>query len=521
MGKAERRERAKALVRLVGLEGFENRYPAELSGGMRQRTALARTLAFEPKILLMDEPFASLDEQTRLLLGDKLLQIQAQLNQTTLLITHNIAEAVQLSRPRAGDDLSPGPGEADRQGRSAAPAQVGDHRQRAVRPLCRDGVGRSARGSVEGPRRQRSRRRVAHRALLREIMTITAPTPLSSPSPLPPHHRASPPPHPALRADLSRGALGALDARPSHRSVTSARAETVKLAVPQKGAWDTSIAEWGAKQGFFKEQGIDLDITWTEGGATTEQAVVSGSVDMAVATGTLGIISAYVKGLPVRIISAEMTGVPDMYFFALASSGIKSIKDAHGKTIAYSNPGSSSNLVTLALLKQAGITDAKPLAGGGIQGVFTQVMSGQIDIGHAVPPIGLPEQKSGKIVVIARGNDVPEIRGQTVRVNVANLNFLQGHRDTVVRFMKAYDKALNWTFSGDPKVVEYYALGMNVSKALAAEAMGYYDKASEDPYAVKGLDRTLEDALEFKRIAKPMKSEDVKGMIDIVWRPGQ
>src|ERR1700691_5193380 len=97
MAKTERLKRARELVKLVGLEGFENRYPSEMSGGMRQRSSLARTLAFSPKVLLMDEPFASLDEQTRLLLGDKVLQIQQQLKQTTLLITHNIAEAVQLS----------------------------------------------------------------------------------------------------------------------------------------------------------------------------------------------------------------------------------------------------------------------------------------------------------------------------------------------------------------------------------------------------------------------------------------
>jgi NitT/TauT family transport system ATP-binding protein len=95
--KRERIERARRFVSMVGLDGFEKRYPSELSGGMRQRVSMARTLASEPKILLMDEPFAALDEQTRLLLGDKVLQIQQQLQQTTLLITHNITEAVQLA----------------------------------------------------------------------------------------------------------------------------------------------------------------------------------------------------------------------------------------------------------------------------------------------------------------------------------------------------------------------------------------------------------------------------------------
>jgi len=104
----EARGRGRELLRLVGLEEFADRYPAELSGGMRQRTAIARTLAVRPRILLMDEPFGALDEQTRLLLGDKMLQIHRALGQTSLLITHSLTEAVQLADRAAVLTFRPG-----------------------------------------------------------------------------------------------------------------------------------------------------------------------------------------------------------------------------------------------------------------------------------------------------------------------------------------------------------------------------------------------------------------------------
>ena len=99
--------------------------------------------------------------------------------------------------------------------------------------------------------------------------------------------------------------------------------DTLKVAVGQRGLWDTSISDIGQRAGIFKKHGLTLEILYTQGAGETQQAVISGSVEVGVGAGVMGVLSAYSKGAPVRIIGAEITGAGDLYWYVKADSPIK------------------------------------------------------------------------------------------------------------------------------------------------------------------------------------------------------
>ena len=308
-------------------------------------------------------------------------------------------------------------------------------------------------------------------------------------------------------------------------AVTShVQAEPLKVAISQKGFWDSSWVEFAEVAGFFKEAGIEIEPFYTEGGSQTLTAVMSGSVDIGLSNGFLGAIGAYVKGgdaTPYRVISAEMTGANELFWWVKSESPIKSLKDAgEDKTVAFSSRGSSSNLILLTLLRQTG-SKAKPVGTGGVPSTYTQVMTGQIDIGWSVVPFALKDVNDGKIRVVARAKEATELQNQTIRVNLANVESLKTKRAAIVKFMQAYNKAIDWAYT-NPKAIDIFAQNMKVSRDIAQKAVEeFYPKSAMQIAEVRDLERSLKDALDYKFISAPKTPNDIAGLFDIVYKPSK
>jgi NitT/TauT family transport system substrate-binding protein len=312
----------------------------------------------------------------------------------------------------------------------------------------------------------------------------------------------------ALLGSLAAVALGLV--------ATAAQAQdTLKLAVGQRGNWDTSVAEIGQRGGIFKKHGINLEILYTQGGGETQQAVLSGSVDIGVAAGIMGVLSAYSKGAPVRVIGAETTGAADLFWYVKADAPIKTLKDTDGKTIAYSTNGSSTHGIVNAFMRQYDLK-ARPTATGGPAPTLTQVMSGQIDVGWSAPPFGLDQLDQKQIRIVASGNDASAFKGQTVRLLITNTQTLQTRKSQLERFMKAYRETIDWMYSDDPAMFKIYAefVGITVEKGRRTRD-GFFPKAAVDPDKVVGLDTIVQDAVALKYTTAPLTQAQLAELIQI------
>src|SRR5215470_304123 len=156
-------------------------------------------------------------------------------------------------------------------------------------------------------------------------------------------------------------------------AVATACAEDVlKVAVPQRGSWDAGIPELGQRGGIYAKHGLRLEILYTSAGPESIQALIAGSVDIATASGVAAAFGTFAKGAPIRIMSSEIVGAPDLYWFVPAASPIKT-------------------------------------------------MTGQVDVGFGAVPYGLDMVADGRIRIIAGGNDVAALRSRSARVNLTNV----------------------------------------------------------------------------------------------------
>jgi NitT/TauT family transport system substrate-binding protein len=289
--------------------------------------------------------------------------------------------------------------------------------------------------------------------------------------------------------------------------------DLVKMTIGQRGNWDTAIAELGSKAGIFKKHGLTLEMIYTSGSGETLQPVISGSVDLGLAVGTLGAMAAYSKGAPVRIVGAQATGAAD-YWYA-KNPAIKTLKDTDGKTIAFSSNGSSTQSVVRAFINEFKLT-AKPQATGNPATTLTTVMTDQVDVGWASPPFGLKEIEEGKIHIVAKATDAALVRGQTIRVLVANTATLEKRKDVIERFMKAYRETIDYMYSDNPQVIKDYAEFVKVPEAMAKRVRDeFFPKSLVDPDKIAGLDSLMEEAVTLKFIPMPLTQAQTAEFIQI------
>ena len=288
--------------------------------------------------------------------------------------------------------------------------------------------------------------------------------------------------------------------------------DRLKVATGGRGGWEVSVTELGMGAGMFKKHGLDIDLSYTEGSGETMQAAISGAVDLALGIGPFGLMGAYARGAPVRIIGGSMTGVNDQFWYAQTASPIKTGKDLAGRTVAYSTSGASTNAVVLGFKRTFGV-DFTAVPTGGQAATLTQVLSGQIDVGWAAAPFAFKHLEAGTIKIVARANEVPELRQQSVRVMTANAAILGTKRDQIIRFLRGYRDTVDWMYTSDEAVERYAKIVDSTVEQARRTRDEFIKKEDLNPDRVEGLELLMKDAIAFKFLSAPLSAEQLRELV--------
>lgn len=297
------------------------------------------------------------------------------------------------------------------------------------------------------------------------------------------------------------------------------------VATPHAVLFDTGLVfEVAKEKGLFKEAGLDVETVVVRGGGENVQGVVSGSVNIALATGTFSVLSAFQKGAPIKILAAEMTGMPDIFWYSMANSPYRKMEDLAGKRIAFSNPGSSSHMGVLAVidqLKAKGLPTPQAVSLGGMPDALTGLKTGQTDAAFAVPPLFFDQIEKGDLRIVIRGNEIQKFADVTIRVTFANASFVEKNPDTVRAFFKAYHRALDFMFDNRDETARIWIRNgkLKLSEATVLRALDFYTRSSVAFKPVKGIQLTMEDAVKFNFLKQPLSQADLDRLIDLKYLP--
>ena len=286
--------------------------------------------------------------------------------------------------------------------------------------------------------------------------------------------------------------------------------DRMKVAIGQRGVYENSISELGQDKGFFKKHGLVLELLYTQGSGETQQAVISGSVDVGIGVGTHSVMGAFQKGAPIRAIGSTITGAYE-FWYVRADSPIKTFKDAVDKTVAYSTNGSSTMMMVAAMQKQFD-TKVKPTATGSPPSTYTQVMSGQIDVGWSAPPLAYQPVMDGKTRMLVPGREIVAFRNQSIRVIAANAADLEKRRDVYKRYMAAYRETIEWMYT-DPSSIDAYAKWAEVTPELAKKVRDeFLPRELVNPDRIDGIDAMVEDAVAYKLLTAQLSKEQLSAL---------